>query len=510
MIYAAELTVWDPVTEAEQTYYFSSSNFVTGGADTPAHTAFWPRIVQPALFRQVAFDGGRTFGHSQVSYGELVLANADGALDGLLDTPMDGRAIVLRVGEPGAAYPSAWTTVLTGAMAAPAVDWTQLSIRMRDPQAALDQPLQTTRYAGTNSLPSGLEGVADDLKDQPKPLCYGQVFNVRPPCVNTSRLIYQVNNGAVASVDAVYDQGLALTAGTAYTSQSDMETTAPSAGYYRVWAAGGYFRVGSSPAGTLTADVTQGAAAANRTAAQILKAIALQAGLASGAISSADVTALDAANSAVCGIWLDDETTALAAMDLIAASVGAWYGFDAAGGLRMARLEAPAGTPALALTAIEITRFELKATASGEANIPADQVALNYQKNYTPQTTDLAGAVTAARRGWLALEWRTYLATAPAVQTAHLLAQKLTFDTALASATDAGTEVVRRLNLYSVRRDRATASVRVTASLLSDLTLGAVVSVTLARFGYASGKLFRVIGVQLDLRRNQAELELWG
>ena len=79
----------------------------------------------------------------------------------------------------------------------------------------------------------------------------------------------------------MYDGGVALTSGAAYASQADMETTAPSVGQYRVWinASGSYFRLGSSPVYQITADVTAHSAA-NSTTAQILKAMALAAGIA--------------------------------------------------------------------------------------------------------------------------------------------------------------------------------------------------------------------------------------
>jgi hypothetical protein len=44
-------------------------------------------------------------------------------------------------------------------------------------------------------------------------VCYGVVKNVPAPCVNTSKLIYQVNDGAVDSIDAVYDRGVPLLVG---------------------------------------------------------------------------------------------------------------------------------------------------------------------------------------------------------------------------------------------------------------------------------------------------------
>jgi hypothetical protein len=43
----------------------------------------------------------------------------------------------------------------------------------------------------------------------------------------------------------------------------------------------------------------------------------------------------------------------------------------------------------------------------------------------------------------------------------------------------------------------------------ASIDLGSVVRVTLPRFGYSAGVLFRVIGMQYDLRRNRVDLTLW-
>lgn len=509
MIYAAEVTVWNADTEAEVTHYFSTDAFVTGAADTPAHTAFIPRIQQPALLQRACFTKGATGGASAVGYGELVLANNDGGLDALLDAGFDGRRIVIRYGQTGAAYPSGWTTILTGTMAAPGWEWTRLALRIRDRLAELDKDLQPTKYLGNNVLPAGLEGV-DDLKGTPKPLCYGTVYNIPAVLVNSSRLIYQVHAGAMNTISAVYDRGAALTVGAVYSSQADMETNAPAAGAFRAWLAGGYVRLGSTPAGLISADVTQGAAASNRTTAQILKALALQAGIAAGSISSSDVTALDTASSAEVGVWFGNSVTALQAMDTVAEAAGAWYGFDADGLLRMARLQAPSGTPVADFYEWNLISLELQTTADGANAVPVSQVDIQYATNYSVQDSDLAGAVTAARRGWLAQAFRLESATDSAVKTAHPLAEPLVVSTPLVGQAAAASEAARRLALFGVRRDRVKAVVRLDTTLLTALTLGSVVRVIHPRYGYASGRLFRILSLQLDLRLNRAELILWG
>ena len=511
-VYAAELRFYtDSPTPGypSDTVFLSSAALVTGATDTPAHIAFQPRITQPALLRRDVFEGGVT-GISRVAYGELVLANPDGALDWLLSAKVPGYGIIIRYGTPGTAYPSAWTTVFSGVSAGLTIGWRTLAVKLRDPHQTLTLPLQTATYGGTNSGGAGIDGTADDLKGQTKPLLYGRVLNVSPPCVNTSKLIYQINDGAVV-VSAVYDKGVALTAGTAYASQADMEGTAPSAGGYRVWPAGGCFRLGSTPAGTITADAAQTSTAANHTAAKLLQAIALKAGVASGSISSSDVTALHAANSAELGLWLNSGETAQAAMDAVAVSVGAWYGFDAAGQLRMRQMTAPSGTPVMDLTrTVIIGTPELRAIGAASGGAFYTAVECRYAKNYTvQQESDLAGSVTAARRAWAREEWRTARPAITVTDPGYQPVLLYSFDALFLIESAANTEALRRHNLLYGRHDTLALTVASATALGAAVELGDVVRVTLPRFGYDAGALFRVIGMQYDLGRNRVDLTLW-
>lgn len=488
---------------------YGTAGHITGPGETPANAYYEPRIKPLSSISRAMFGGG-TYGNNRVGFGDLQLANTDGGLDGIKDFGFDGRDLVLRLGAPGAAYPSGWPVVFKGTIEQAEFTWKQASFRLRDKLMLLDRPYVEARYAGTNSLPNGLEGTAQDLKGRVKPHAHGKVFNVAPACCNTSRLIYEV--GVCNSVDALYDRGIALTAGAAYTDQTDMETNAPAAGQYRAWVAGGYVRLGSTPAGMVTADLTEGASAAARTVAQIIKQIALDMGVASGDISSADVTALDTANASVVGVWAADDANALSLMDQLAASVGAWYGFDRLGVLRMGRLIAPSGTPAATLTIDEIIDGKIDRVANSDEGhgLPSWRVTVNHSRNYTPQPNDLAGAVTDARRAWLALSQRGSVAEDAAVQTQYLLAPELNRDTLLTAAADAATEAARLLALYKVKRETFSAAVRVDATLAQALDLGTVVSLQVPRFGLTAGKLFLIVGLDADYARNALNLTLWG
>jgi hypothetical protein len=490
-------------------FYVSTDRFITSGSDTPAHTAFDPRVVVPGSIGFHVYSDGSTGGQSRLEVGEIVLANADGELDSWLDYSFDGREVVIRSGETGA-YPAAFPAVLTATVESLQATWDKIIIRLRDKQWMLRLPALTTTYAGNNSLPNGLEGTADDLKGKVKPKTYGKVFNVSPPCVNTSKLTYQVNQGAVASIDAVYDNGVALTPGTNHADSATLQAATVSASTFDTCLAEGYFRLGTSPVGEITADVTQGAAASNRTVAQIIKQLALDAGVASGDINSSDVTALDTANSNVVGIWLDDgSTTFSAAMDQIAASIGAWYGFDTSGDLRMGQLTAPSGSPVTTLYDFDIYD-NIERRAARDSGIPIWKLTINHSKIWTVQPSGIATSVTAVRRAYLSEQYRSSVSTDSSVKTQWMLAGSMEVSGLLTSSANADTEAARQLALFKVRRDIFDVTVNLDVVTSNNLKMMDVIRVELDRFGMGSGKDFRIIGMAYDLENSSVRLSLWG
>jgi hypothetical protein len=507
MIYIVEITAAIDAAGTTTVLRYASKPYTTKPTDTPANTFYDDRITNPASISRSLYSNGTTSGASRVNYGAVELTNVDGGLDSILNYSFDGRALVIKIGNAGADY-STFTTILNGTMEQVEFTFSKVTILARDKLAIVDMPLQTTLYAGNNSLPNGIEGV-DDIAKTPKPLLYGQVFNIAPIMVNSSKLTYQINDGAIAAVSNVYDKGIALTFHADEPNVSDLEAHNPPSGKYTTCLALGYIRLGSIPAGLLTCDATQGATSANRTTAQVLKAMALKAGIASGDISASDVTALDTANSSIVGIWINEPDAAIVAMDKVAQSIGAYFGFDAFGILRMGLFTAPTGNAVLEIDRNNILSIEHGRTNDTDKGIPAWRVNVLYQKNYNIQTTDLAGAVTAARKSVLALPALTKSAEDSSVKTQYTLAATIEKETCLVDATATQTEATRLLNLYKVSRDLYTVDIALDLSqTLPDLNN--VVKITMNRFGLNSGKLFKIIGIESDYSKNRATLTLWG
>lgn len=310
-----------------------------------------------------------------------------------------------------------------------------------------------------------------------------------------------------------------------YASLADLldDTKAPQGGSYIAYSAGGYFRLGSKPAGLVTADATQGATAADRTAGQQFKLALARAGLTSSSTdySAADITALDAANSSVLGFWTMDDLAVADVLDRIAESVGAGWWVAANGVFRIAQLTAPSGTPALSIIASDMKKPLERVTSNDiGAGIPVWKSTVRWGRYYAVQTTDVATGVTADVRAQLAQEWRAAEASDATVLAAHPLSQELAQNSLLTTEADALAEAARRLALRVVKRDFYETVLEINDET-NALDINSVIEVVHQRFGLSvisdssldpssSDALFRVLDVRPNAAAKELTLTLWG
>jgi hypothetical protein len=392
------------------TLRYATGAYMTQPGDTPAKAQYDARVRQPGQLRMALPDG--FFGGITSSYGQIVLENSDGELDGLAYHGMDGQAFTVLAGQDDAPY-SSFSVVMRGTMQQPMVDRKGVTIRLAGRDAAFDQPVLTGRYLGNNSLPNGLEGPAS-MAGQAKPRLYGAVYGISPPCVNSARYIYQVDEGIYTSdVLQAWDAGVELTRGTPYTSQSDMETNAPAAGTFRVWQSGGCFRLGSAPTGVVTCDAESTNVGTSFTYYwwKLLYRLAIDAGVQTSEIQFGQNDALtqpdnwpgaDYENELPrVGVWVNDSrTTYREVMDELASAVGAWYGFVNWGGVTTTaalKLASEVFPPTLGsvgsvgqLDDSSITSLTAAVDPGPGRGVPVWQVELSYRRNYTVYTPSMA------------------------------------------------------------------------------------------------------------------------
>jgi hypothetical protein len=505
-VWGAMLALGDP------TDYVKTSGLVTrilrAATETyTSHSPSWmpypPRLLQPGLLkRELPLDGGAATN----SYG-LVEILHDGDLDGLSGCSFDGLAYVLKLVQSGASLASA-TTVLRASMASAEMTRTRLTIRLKDRLQTLDKPLSKHTYLGNGSTEGG-----PDLKDRRKPIVVCDARNISPVLVDEARLIYQVHDGALLVQSgktsiSVHDGGVPITKGADYAAMSDLLATPPASGEFRCYPPAGMFRIWGNPQGALTAYVNVALDAPfawSTTAGALLKEMAIRAGWPAADIVDADVAALDTApHQYQPGYYADDNISTLEVMTRIAAGLGAWFGSDALGRLRMGLLALPSGEPSASLGDAEIISLERATNPE-----PAPTVTVRHDKNWTV-IKDPFEAAPAERRAWLAEEWRQAVEDRPERRIVHPAAKPVQIDGYGVSRDQARAIAIRLADLYSPDRDIFTARVGAGDALLSGIDLDAVVIVRTDRFGLSSGRLFRIVGIQTDCRLGRADLTLFG
>lgn len=259
LLYAAELHAWSLTGVAGNVIYTATQEFGSLPTDTPANQPFSGTLDQALSVRRSIL--GSDIGVFTIGDGILEINNTDAGYDYLIGSyAIDGRNIVVKAGKLGDLYSTNFLTVFNGT----ASDWTisedAVHLVLRDFSYKLTVPAQTNLYGGTGGRDGGT-----DLLNKKKPRAFGYLLNVSPPLVDSAQLIYQLNNGRIKSVSAVYDKGVALTAdstsgspdaGTAKdaATYAALEALSVAAGKYVTCLAEGYIKLGSTPAGTVTCD----------------------------------------------------------------------------------------------------------------------------------------------------------------------------------------------------------------------------------------------------------------
>lgn len=466
------------VTGGTVTQRFATDGFISQADDTPASTFYDPRLSADVTVDRRIMGRDGIGGLTNV-YAEVRLINRDGVLDTITrDYALDGRRAQVLIGRKTEAR-TAFGVLFTGVVESAQIGWDVVTLKLSDGAKKLDVPINTTAYAGTG----GLEG-GTDLKGKPKPLCWGHVFNVAPPLVDGVNLIYQVNDGAIYDVPNAWDRGIALA----------KVAGAPAPGQYQVDTAAGTFKLGATPAGTVTCDVqgdASGSGYVTRTADIALRILVNKANLYSTEIEPLSFSTLNGDAPAEVGIWIGaEERTCADAIDELLYGIGAFGGFNRQGAFNVGVVAAASGTPAATYTALQITGMDRDPLPAIVEPV-AWRALVGWQKNYAPQD-DLAAGVTAARRTFAAEPWRVSKAEDASVLSRHVLARELgMIESLYAVEADAAAEAERLFDLWSV--GRAPYRVRTKLQALTR-DVGQVVTIQHPRLGFASGLDGRVIG----------------
>lgn len=474
----------------------SDRDWTSRPTDTRANVHFEGRAGAPQFDRSIPIVPGS--GRAAVSIGEVQIANADGAFDGAPDAlAIDATpARILALPKRSSLYSEA-----APVFAGQGLDWWAdqgaLHVRLRDAGYLLDVPLLSL-YGGTGGADGGAE-----LAGKPIRQTYGLCRNVSGDLVSTGLLIYRVHDRLAAGVDAVYVSGAPVTwDGNTYASYAALAAATVASGRYTKWlgADGSGWRLGTSPGGTVTADV-RGDAVGGYVAdtAGVVRRL-LERGVATSALALSSFASMAAYLPGVVGYHLAETKTIAAAATEVAVAAAAWWGDAGDGLLSVGRLAAPVGG-GLAFGPEQIVG-EVEAMALPDDIGPCVwRVEAGCRRNWTPlQGTDIAPAptLTEQRRQELAAPSRRVAVGLTSRQSRNQLAKAITLETLFDAEADATALCNNLLDLYAAGRRYYRVPVGMAGYLAR---LGDTVQVTWPRFGLAGGKALRVVGQRAQGRR---------
>jgi hypothetical protein len=224
--------------EREFRIYAATQEYVTLSSDSLATQPFNGTLLQPLQITRSLL-GSDIIGQFTAGTGKLILTNTDGEYDFLIERfAIDGRDIEVKIGREGDSYDD-FFTIFKGTASDWSVEEDVVEIDIVDNAYKLSVPAQPNTYGGAG----GVDGTTD-LIGKRKPKCYGYVYNISPPLVVPASLIYQVHDGSVQAISAVYDRGVTLTAGTDFATYALLAAASISAGQYGTCTAQGYIKLG--------------------------------------------------------------------------------------------------------------------------------------------------------------------------------------------------------------------------------------------------------------------------
>lgn len=467
----------------------------------------YPAVLDTAfeIDRQVSLDPGQP---ATATFGAIRLNNLGQRFDAFTEgRNSDSRPVRIMLGEklfdptrgilldpPRASLQPFFTGT--------ALNWqvseTEVEIPLQDATYWADRPLQSNTYAGTG----GLNGTPE-MTGRPIPITRGgdtarPVQNVPMTVVDPVQHIYQWTD-APGVVVTLYEGGVAV-----FAYEGDVPDlyagTPPTPGRYRTNNARGVLQMGSRPVRALTADVTGAFALAGpqSLAADIARYLLTE--TMAQPEAALDLTSFQAAQpppDGPCGFHASEAMRGLDAVRLLLGSIGARLLVRRNGLLGVFALRAvPAGTTPAArlssLNAIDVVPQPLPSTLDP----PPYRWRVGWGRNHTVQTSELNGAISGARKQFLAEPFRLAAWAGPGVLTAYRRPNDpAPVETALLVQSDA-VALARVLGALWEGRPGLYA-VTVPLQVAAGLDIGSVVLLQWPLRALAGGQIGQVVGEQV-------------
>lgn len=544
-VFVVEITPVIDGAGTRETFLFCGEAWATAPTDVPANTAVQPYLKNAGTLKRELFSGARVTGAIKPAFGNIVLANPapvdgdEGPFDSWLAYGLSGAKVTVRWGVIGDAYPSQWTDVYVAYVQAAYVDFSTVTLRLRDRLQLLDAPVVNEMFDGTG----GIEGSGSTPKM--KQFVSSDPGFIPPVLVDSVKQVYFVqstssgpvlpsqgleNNPEVISAFDVFEAGVRIDREADYDTSAELLSTEPSPGHVRFWfgnpsewlvgtrAGPVYFRLGTPPVGDLrcyASGYPTDADFARRDGtigSMMFSVIAMRAGVDKDSISESDIP-LSAA-------LVDDNTTYLEMLSSMCAGALAWFGFTRTDVFRSGYLrdpeddnpyygidwagtgfgQAPAEMPTTSLYTFTPDTFkDLRREPVNGMDAPVWSVNVMSRKTWPCAVADGA---TAEMKDYLTRDpwWATFNGVSDTCLTANPGAIPVTLELPNTDFLDAFSRRVfleRYFVLYGGRRDFFTFTSPMSDETLA-LDLHDVVTLRSPRLGLSAGKKARITSIFID------------
>lgn len=499
--------------------FAATAEFITQSTDSPVSQPFAGTLQRALHLTRSIIGGAVGFTQFAATWGDLTIINSEADYDTIVNQyAVDGRRVVVKAGQfdttvtPAAvkAY-STFFTLFDGTATGWHINDNSLLVTLRDNSYKLEVPAQPSIYGGTGDLDGG-----SDLAGKKKPRAFGSLLNVTPVLLIAAELVYQLNNGPISAISAIYDTGATLTATSDYATPTLLRAAALVPGQYATCLASGLFRLGGAAFGQVTCDLSGDSSGAGyvSSAADIVRRVVATAISDPGDLETWTFDAVNDVQAAVIGYYLgpDSNETVMAVCTKIMASIGGWCGFNAIGDFGVRRFLAPDISAAASYVNTDIVSIA-RETLPSTIDPPPWRFRVAYARNWTQQTTLVAtvGQNNPARAAYLASPYNvatTAVADGLTIKNDHPLAQDpAVIEAFFANQSDAQDEADRLLALYSTTRSLY--RIRIKARQFCH-ELDQVVFVTYPRWDLTNGRYLRIVEIVDDTDENFAEIVGFG
>ena len=442
-------------------YFFSDDGFI--GEDGQYYE---PRLKNPALLRTSLMDGFYA-GSSTSDYGDVVLTNTDGSLYSLKNEMLEGKRI--EIYQDGSLMVD---SIILGV----SYQQSTMNLTIKDPSAILGEKLNGDVYLGNNVLPDGIEG-GTNIKGNQKLKMLGKVSNIAAILVNSSKLIYHC--GGLPTI--VRDKGVELTF---EAITGDLENYEPSAGS---WASSGeYIRLGSSPVGTVTADIHNSIS----NCGDVLKTVANHFGF---SLSEEDRFALNIVGE----IGID--ATSLSGLEIIdmicKSSFNNWYIIGRE--LKISSMESFFSQGYMAaISDDEIINFSITKGSLGTGGLPSWKVTVSYDNLQSTQT-DFLGIVGDNDRQRFSTKNRSVIVKDDSLKSSCQVSTEIVYNSCLTTEAQASSLAGKILQLGS--KKLSTYSITVDSSVELNLNNRILLDLTI----YNIEEVILITSIEYDIKRNR-------